>query len=51
MLKHMGQTLLRLKQLKIEIKQPKKFNLTLICFSNEVNMLDFQSILTGSVKH
>ena len=39
-MKHMGQSLLRLKQLKIGIKQPKKSNFTLICFSNEVTMLD-----------
>ena len=54
------ETLLRLKQLKIGITQPKKFNFTLICFSNEVNMLDLSkhvsrlstnSILTSSVKH
>ena len=36
----MGQTLLALKQLKIGIKQPKKVSFTLICFSNELNMLD-----------
>ena len=36
----MGQTLLRLKQLKIGIKQLKKLSFTLICFSNELNMLD-----------
>ena len=36
----MGQTLLRLQQLKIGIKQPRKLNFTLICFSNELNMLD-----------
>ena len=57
----MGQTLLRIKQLKIGIKQPKKFNFTLISFSNEVNMLELSKhlsrhwttypILTSSVKH
>ena len=34
----MGQTLLRLKQLKIGKKQPKKFNFTQISFSTKVNM-------------
>ena len=58
----MGQVLLRLKQLKIGIKQPKKkVDFTLISFSNEVNMLDLSKhlsrhwttypILTSSVKH
>ena len=57
----MGQTLLRIKQLKIGIKQPKKFNFTLISLSNEVNMLELSKhlprhwttypILTSSVKH
>ena len=41
----MGQTLLRLKQLKIGIKQPKKFSFTLISFSNEVDMLDLSKHL------
>ena len=59
--KHMGQTLLRLKQLEIGTKQPKKFNFTLIYFSNNVNMLDLSKylsrhwttypILSSSVKH
>ena len=57
----MGQTLVRLKQLKIGIKQPKKINFTLISFSNEVNMLHLAKlisrywttypILTSSVRH
>ena len=59
----MGQTLLRLKQLKIGIKQPRKFNFTLICLSDKVseNMLNLSKhlsihlttypILTSSVKH
>ena len=58
----MGQVLLRLKQLKIGIKQPKKkVDFTLISFSNEVNVLDLSKhlsrhrttypILTSSVKH
>ena len=57
----MGQTLVRLKQLKIGIKKPKKINFTLISFSNEVNMLHLAKlisrywatypILTSSVKH
>ena len=57
----MGQTLLRLKQLKIGIKQPKILRFTLICFSNELNILDLPKhlsrhrttypILTSSVKH
>ena len=36
---YMGQTLLRLKQLKTKTK-PKNINVTLIFFSNEVNALD-----------
>ena len=57
----MGQTLLRIKQLKIGIKQPKKINFTLISHSNEVNTLELSKhlsrhwttypILTSSVKH
>ena len=57
----MAQTLLRLKQLKTGMKQPKKFILTPISFSNELNMLDLSKhlsrnwttypILTSSVKH
>ena len=57
----MGQTLLKLKQLKIGIEQPKKFKFTLICFSNKVNMLGLSKhlsrywttypILTSSVRH
>ena len=45
-MKHMGQTLLRLKQLKTGTKQPKKFSFTLISFSNEVNMLDLSKHLS-----
>ena len=41
----MGQTPLRLKQLKIGINEPKKFSFTLIYFSTEVSMLDLSKLL------
>ena len=57
----MGKTLLRLKQLKVGTKQPKKFSFTQNSFSKEVHILDLLKhlsrywttypILTSSVKH
>ena len=42
----MGQTLLRLKQLKIGEKRPWKYSFTLVSFSNEANMFDLSKYLS-----